>query len=112
MTEFALPQWPQGGPGTRTPRGGFSSLDEVYEFSGPIGRKILEVLSKATEWLSAFDLAERVYTGPDGGPEWAVNSIRVTIHKLKKRLQGTGYAIDSWKSRWGGYKLIKLEDHK
>lgn len=73
-----------------------------------VARPLIELLGKA--WpraVSTAQLIEHAYaTRPDGGPEYAVKSVHVTIMRLRRRLMRHGWTITD--ARRGGYRLERV----
>lgn len=70
--------------------------------------RLLEVLAAGqSRFISIENLTDQVYSeDPQGGPEWALSTVRSTIVRLRRKLAIQGWEIES---RWGvGYRLVRL----
>jgi DNA-binding response OmpR family regulator len=73
---------------------------------------ILEFLVEARHRTTSNSvLTEIVYSQrPDGGPDDAYNVVRQTVRRLRAKLAGQGWTIQTL---WGvGYRLARLDDGK
>ena len=88
---------------------------EVHSLAGVtlsrLQRRIYEIVQSCDDHgIDMHDLAERVYAHRrDGGPEYAADSIRVTIHLMNKRLAACGRQIKaSVRGRGAGYRVVAI----
>lgn len=57
-------------------------------------RAILSHLYAAgTSMLTRQQIAEHIYGPPEGWPDYAISNVAVQIHKMRGRLEGSGYDI-------------------
>ncbi len=76
----------------------------------PMMGRILDVVVRRPG-IDGVDLAAAVYADdPDGGPDWARNSVGVTIWRNNKRLAPLGWCCKGHKGRGGGYSLVRLPE--
>ena len=61
--------------------------------------------------ITSDQLVGLVYADrPNGEPDWAVNSVKSTIHHANKELLPQGYLI---RCKYGqGYRLIRVNDYR
>lgn len=87
------------------PMGDFSDLD-IRAFTRTERRIIQALANSGNRHLSKNDLVQHVYfDDPNGGPDWAEQSIAVRMVSLRRKLEKMGWTIET---RWGvGYQLQK-----
>lgn len=79
------------------------------DVSGPIRRRLIEVLLSHPAGLAIDDLAGLVYSDHhDGGPLNARNSLWVIAYKANKELHEQGCRITSTKGRGAIYRMVKI----
>lgn len=92
------------------PMGDFSDID--VRALGPTEFGILDALIRGRHrFLSIQQLVHHVYSHRvDGGPENAANTIRVTMTRMRKKLEAAGWTIEN---RWAvGFRLARLDEHE
>ncbi len=82
-----------------------SRLQALAASQPVVRRAVLDALLQARRPLPAADLAARVYTGPDGGPDHATAVLRVHVSKLRDALRPEGWDIHC--ERNVGYALVE-----
>ncbi len=82
---------------------------EVRSMSRMQLRLLDALVAGQNRYQSKSVLIDKIYEDdPEGGPDDAVAHLRVHIHKLRSKLEKSGFSIEV---NWGvGYRLIKLED--
>ena len=75
---------------------------------GAMEQAILNAVRDSKAGLSAKDLVPKIYNGVlGGGPATALNSIRVTIHTVNKKLAPLGLKMQC-QARGGAYLLVEI----
>ncbi len=75
---------------------------------GAMEQSIFNAIRDSEQGLTAKQLLPKVYDGvAGGGPAWALNSIRVTIHTMNKKLAPMGLKLKCM-ARGGAYLLVEL----
>lgn len=81
--------------------------------SGPIRSRVLELVARRPDGISAAEVSDIVYGDhPDGGPTWAANSIKTAVWNANRELKPQGYMIRAKHGPGGRYRLIKIADHR
>ena len=77
--------------------------------SGPVRSRVLELVARRPDGISPKELEDIVYGDrPDGGPEWAANSIKTAVWNANKELQPQGYMIRAKHGQGSRYRLVPL----
>lgn len=70
----------------------------------PMQTRIVEALRASDDLMTNRDLVEVVYADrEDGGPLWATDSLRVTIHEMRPVLARMGMRLEFHR----GYRLVE-----
>jgi hypothetical protein len=76
-------------------------------FTGVFAAIVEHLAQRAGRWVTSQALAAVVYADrPDGGPDDACGSIRVTISKNRHRVLPLGWRIEGHNGPGGGYRLV------
>jgi len=86
-------------------------LAPALTVSGPIRTRILELVGRRPDGISLLEIADIVYGDrPNGGPEWAANSIKTAVWNANKELKAQGYMIRARHGPGSRYRLIESEN--
>lgn len=65
------------------------------------------IKSQRGQFISTERICDFLYSDDDDPPLWATTVIKVTVHRLRRKLIGSSFIIES---RWGqGYRLALLD---
>jgi hypothetical protein len=77
--------------------------------SGAQRKQIIDLLLQHPDGMSLQAIADRIYADdPDGGPDFASNSIWAMVARANVELADQGHRITSTKGRGSVYRIVKL----
>lgn len=80
--------------------------------TGPVRRRLIEILVDRPSGVSVRALADLVYADdPNGGPLAAQRSLNVIAHHANRQLATQGYRIRAeWRGRGAFYRLVRTSN--
>jgi DNA-binding response OmpR family regulator len=89
------------------PHCGAPTAGQLIEVRGPLQARVANILLRNFErWVSSARLVDAVYAGdPNGGPDFAASSVRVSIKALRTQMRPQGLTIESRHASGWGYRM-------